>query len=382
MNSYMTAATMVIMGVTVGITTHSIAAPKDDPPGAVASAQVPVPRLEKTIDLSGLGSGIVAVRKATFSPDGRFLAIVAAPAPLKTDIVVWDLQLDRKQSLIHSPFDYGDLWDHDLLWSRDGKVISFGAKRQWDPMTGDALPDNPAIGRAARLNKDGSKMLTIVGAIGQPSYIHIYDTRNWALQKIFVDGLSVQTAAWTAENKIVVGVHVTKETFGKTIDGYTITRGADVALRLLDPAGKELTKAVWFAAVPDDRPKYFPWKQATSVDLSATSFTADIVALGADRLVDGKTLNIITYYTLEELENGSRAGGGGKVFSEDGKYLYIKDAKWFDNRRPVANAIIDASNGKHIAKFSGGDIGIAISGDGQRLAIGNGNSVEILSIQQ
>lgn len=360
--------------------TDSNAASSNEKTNIVASVGVPVPKLLKTIDLRDLGSTSV-VKKMTFSPDGRYLAIVDNPAHMQTDIVVWDLQLDKKQSHIHCPYNYGDLSDHDLLWSRDGKIISFGAKRQWDPMSGEALPDNPAIGRAARLNKDGSKMLTIVGAIGEPSYLHIYDTKDWTLKKIYVDGLAVQTAAWTAEDKILVGVSVTKEVFGKTIDGHTITRGPDVALRLLDPSGMEPIKAVWFPAIPDDRPKYLPWKQATSVDLSVTSFAANIIALGADRFVDGKTLKIISYYTLEELENGSRAGGGGKVFSPDGRYLYVKDAKWFDNRKPVTNAIIDTSTGKHVAIFDGGDSGISIRPDGRQLAIGNQRSVQILSLQ-
>jgi WD40 repeat protein len=182
-------------------------------------ANVPVPRLQTTIELSSLGPASV-VKKMAFSPDGRFLAIVINPTFGKTDIVVWDLQLNRKQSHIHSLSDYGDLYYQDLLWWPDGKVISFGIKQQWDPMSGDALPDNPAVGRAARLNKDGSKMLTIAGSITGPSYIHIYNTVTWELQRIYVDGFRVETAAWTTENKIVVGVRQTKDTVGQTIDNY------------------------------------------------------------------------------------------------------------------------------------------------------------------
>ena len=199
------------------------------------------------------------------------------------------------------------------------------------------------------------------------------------LKKLYADGLGVTTAAWTAQDKILVGVHA-GDMLGKTVDGYTLIHGPDVGLRLIDPTGKEPTKGVWFPAVPDERPHYFPWKQATSVDLSVSSFSRNLVALGDDRLVDGETLNITSYYTLEKFENGSRAGGGGKVFSPDGQYLYIKDAKWFDNRKPVTNAVIDTSSGRQVALFAGGDTVIAIKPDGGQLAIGNHHSVQLLSL--
>ena len=261
------------------------------------------------------------------------------------------------------------------------KTISFGAKQQWDAMTGQALTDNPAIGRGARLNKDRSRMLTIVGVVGAPSNIYIYDTATWALQKVYVDGLAVETATWTAEDKIIVGVHPTNGMVGQTIDGYAIGNRADVGLRLLDPTGREPPKALWFPAAHEDLPNYFPWKRATSLDLVATSFAKNIIALGIDRLLDGKTLEIRSYYTFDEVKSGSRAAGGGYAFSGDGRYLYIKDQKWFDNRRPVANAVIETSTGKHVAQFGGGDIGIALSDDGKQLAIGNIRSVELMNIQ-
>ena len=357
--------------------------PKPDTNNTVTqdSTIPPIPKLQKTIDLSDVIKRNGAVMKMTFSPDSRYLAIVAAPEPGKTDIVVWDLKLDRQQALIHCPPDHHNISVQDILWLQDGKVITFGAKWEWNPMTGEPLPDNPVIGREARLNKDGSKMLTISGPMVGPSYLNIYDTKDWSLQKLYVDGLAVETAAWTAEDKILVGAAVTKETFKKTIDGHFITHGQDVALRLLDPIGKTPTKAVWFPAVPDDRPRYAPWKPSTSVDLTVSSFSRNLIALGANRIVDGNTLKITSYYSLEELENDNSAGGGGKVFSKDGKYLYIKDAKWFDNRKPVTNAIIDTAAGKPIAQFSGGDRGIAISPNGQQLAIGNDRSVQILNLQ-
>ncbi|NWD66705.1 PD40 domain-containing protein [Pseudomonas gingeri] len=346
---------------------------------AMVNAVVPIPRLQKNIDFSDFLSRPI-VKKLTFSPDGRYLAIVYRLASSPTDIVVWDMQRDKKQSHIRCLYDYGDMSDHELLWSRDGKIISFGAKRQWDPMTGDSLPDNPAIGRASRLNKDGSKMLTIVGAIGEPSYIYIYNTKDWTLQKLYVDGLAVQRAAWTAEDKIMVGVNGTKKTVNKTIDGRLLAP-FDVGLRLLDPSGKSPTKTIWFPAVPDDRPRYYPWKQAVDVDLSVSNFSANQIALGIGRIINGKTMDILTYYSIDDIVSDKVSPGlGGMVFSVDGKYLFIKAGAWFDGRKPVVNSVIDTRTGKQIAQFGGGDRGIAISPNGQQLAVGDVHSVQIFSL--
>ena len=350
---------------------------------AAGGHHVPEPKLEKTIDLSDLGPVTSAVKKMTFSPDGRFLAIVDNPTHMKTDIVVWDMLLDRKQSHIHCPFDYGDLRDHDLLWSRDGKVISFGAKRQWDPMTGEDLPDNPAIGRAARLNKDGSKMLTIVGPIGQPSTIHVYDTSTWALQKIYVDGFAVETAAWTAEDKILVGVHVSRETLGKEIDGRTISQMKDIAVRLLHPTGKESTKAVWFPAKPTNDPKS-PFTYAFPVGSGLlTNFVTNQIFLDAGKIIDGVTLKIDTYHA--EDESNIAPGAFGMGFSPDGLLLYLKGASFrYGGHAPIKNSVVDRATGKLLSQFRGAmdhQGSLAVSPNGKHLALGDIHSVLIFRLQ-
>jgi WD40 repeat protein len=345
-----------------------------------ATQKIPVPKLEATIDLSKIGSQI-AIRKLSFSSDGRYLAIVVDPEFGKTDIVVWDVENGKKQSHIHCPYQYGVLDDHDLLWNRDGSVISFGAKRQWNPITGDALPDNPATGRGARLNKDKTKLLTIVGFIGDPSYIHIYDVNTWELQKVYADGLYVEAAAWTSEDKILVGLHTTRETLHKTFDGYTIKQGNEVALRLIDPSGKAATKGVWFPAVRDEQPNSFHWKQENSVDISVPNFKKNIVALGANRFVDGETLEIFSYYSLKQIKSDDTPGGGGKAFSADGKFLFIKDIKPYPQIKPAMNSIIDTILRKEISRFTGGNTGIAVNPNGKQLAIGDGLRVQILNLQ-
>lgn len=362
------------------MTTDSNAASVGENISAVANIGVPVPKLEKTIDLSDLGSTSV-VKKMTFSPDGRYLAIVDNPTHMQTDVVVWDLQLNRKQSHIHCSYDYGDLSDHDLLWSRDGKIISFGAKRQWDPMTGNDLADNPAIGRAARLNKDGSKMLTIVGTIGAPSVIHVYNTNDWSLKKIDVDGLFIQNATWTAEDRIIVQATVTKDSYGKLIDGRR-TNWEDIGYRLIDPSEHFTTKAVWFPSISSADPK-LPWSQTFPVDkLQEPNFKTNKIASALGKIIDGATLEISSYRSYEA--NDPAPGAFGLVFSPNGRLLFLKGASYkHGGHAPVNNTIVDVASGKPVSQFSGAldnQGGIAISSDGIHLALGNGQSIQIFSL--
>jgi hypothetical protein len=346
------------------------------------SSSTKAPKNIRTIDLSDLGKSSV-MKKMTFSRDGHCLAIVDNPTYMKTDIVVWDMQLNKQQSHIHCPYDYGDLIDHDLLWSRDGKTISFGAKRQWNPITGETLADNPAIGRAARLNKDGSRLLTIVGAIGEPSYIYVYNTDDWSVQKIYVDGFAVKTAAWTAENKILVGVGITNEFFGKSMDGRVITQRKDTGLRLLDPQGTERPKMIWFPAISKDELKSsftygFPVGSASKSD-----FVNNEIVLDAGEIINATTLEIRRYYSYEK-EHLS-PGGAGMAISPDGRFLYLKGSSYkADDRPTIKNSIVDMVSGQPIMQFDGATEsrgGIAISSDGNYLALGGMTSVQIFSLR-
>jgi hypothetical protein len=345
-----------------------------------ATQKIPVPKLESTIDLSKIAS-LIAIRTLSYSPDGRYLAIVVSSELSMADIVVWDTELRKKQSYIHCPYQCDVFPGFEPIWLQGGKVISFGAKFQWDALTGQELPNNPAVGRLARLNKNGTKLLTIVGLPSNPSYIHIYDTTTWDLQKLYVDGLYVEAAAWTAEDKILVGLRTTRESLHKTFDGYTIEQGSELALRLIDPTGKDATKGVWFPAVRDERPNNLPWRQENSVDISVTNFQKNLVALGANRLVSGETLEIFTYYSLDQLKNREAIGGGGKAFSVDGNFLYIKGIKPYDRFRPALNAMIDTNSKKQVSTFSGGLDGIAVNPNGKQLAIGDVVRVRIFSLQ-
>ncbi|MDB5775548.1 MAG: hypothetical protein JWP38_1681 [Herbaspirillum sp.] len=381
MKSYLSVIALMFCGV-IGVSACSTPPSANDIANTIDKASIPTPRLLKTIDLTDLGS-TSAVKKMTFSPDGRYLAIVDNPTVMKTDIVVWDMQLNKEQSHIHCPYDYGDLGDHDLLWSRNGMVISFGAKRQWNPMTGEALPDNPAVGRAARLNKDGSKMLTIAGAIGEPSYIYVYDTNNWALQKVYVDGFSVITAAWTAEDKVLVGVMMTKETFGKELDGRVVSHGEDTALRLLDPTGKTPTKTVWFPAKPTEDPKSFTYTYSIGA-VGVTNFVTNQIFYSSGNVIDGDTLKIHRYSAYDQNDNAP--GAFGMALSPNGRLLFLKGASFKNggNHKPIKNSIVNVTSGKPLVEFSGAmdhQGGLAISPDGAQLALGDAHSVQIFSIR-
>lgn len=347
-----------------------------------AATQIPEPRLVGKIDLSHIGS-VVAIRKLSFSPDSRYLGIVVDPELGKTDIVVWDMEKGKPQSHIHCPYQYGILADHDLLWSRDGKVISFGAKRQWNPMTGEALPDNPAIGRAARLNKDGTKMLTIVGALGQPSYIYVYDTQTWDVQKIYLDGFFPISANWTASNKIFIGANLSHELYLRKTDGYQAKNPYDHAYRLLDPSGKNAPKTLWFPAKETgDLKKPFAYSSdvGTVVNINPAS---NQILLSSGIIINGDTLAIDR--THQSFFQHIFDAEFGFLISNDGKKMYTKGALFkYGGHNPTPNRIIDLSTKKVVAEFGGliddGD-GFSLSNNGKNLAIGNASVIQLYQVQ-
>jgi len=318
------------------------------------------------------------VEKLAYSPDGHYLAIMYSQSLGQTNIVIWDVLADRKQSQIHCSFDYGLTFHNDVLWDHTGKVISFGIKRQWDAVTGSALPDNPVVGRSARLNETGSKLVTIMGAVGEPSYLYIYDTSDWSVQKIYADGLAVESVAWTRGDKIMVGVMGTRNTINKIIDGRVLAP-FDAGIRLLDPTGRDSTRAIWYPAIHDNIPGHAPWRQAVDIELLATNFHFNQVALGGGQIISGDTMAVLTYFSSADIaSNKVEPGSGGLAFSLDGKYMFVKAIAWFDNRSPVINSVIDTRSGKKVSEFGGGDRGLAISPDGRHVAIGNVHSVRIL----
>lgn len=354
---------------------------------AANAGNPPVPKLERTISLGHvplLGLGALAgkfapiVKKMSFSPDGHFLGLVVTTSENPTDIVIWDLKENREQARIHcggSFATYADMPWEKLLWLQGGKVVTFGAQAQWDAMTGKALPDNPATGGSARLNKDGTTMLTVSGTIGDPSTIHVYDTRTWAEQKIDMDGLYVGAAAWTAADKIIATAGATADSKGKVVNGHHVELW-DTTIRLIDPTGKTPTRDAWFPGVSSGDPK-FPLRDAFSVDSELEpSFGTNQIFDESGRVIDSETLAVRPFWDEDS---------GGIAVSLDGRWLFSKGMTSVDPKlKPVPNTIVDTATGKAVSRFTGGMEhlgGIAVNRDGKLLAIGDEDSVYLYRLK-
>ncbi|PMS14643.1 hypothetical protein C0Z18_30825 [Trinickia dabaoshanensis] len=351
---------------------------------AANAVNPPTPKLERTISLGHaplLGLGVLAgkfapiVKKMTFSPDGRYLGLVVTTSDSPTDIVIWDLEANKEQARIHCNSVYADMPWEKLLWLQGGKVVTFGARWQWDAMSGKALPDNPAMGREARLNHDGTKMLTISGAIGDPSTIHVYDTAEWAEHKIDLEGLQAGTAVWTADDKILALVSGTADSIRTVVNGHYV-KPYDTAIRLIDPAGKTPTRDVWFDEEATGDPK-LPFKNAFSVDSDMEpSFAKNQVFLDSGAVIDSSTLVMRPFWT--EIS-------GGFAVSSDGRWLFAKGMTFVDPaRKPVPNTVVDTATGQAVSRFTGGmeDLGgIAASRDGEWLAIGDESTVYLYRLR-
>ena len=352
------------------------------PSSAVGAAQPPVPKLERTISLGhtqliGMaGQTASTVETMSFSPDGRYLGIVESTSDDVIDIVVWNVERNKEQTRIRCGRDDTDSTLDRLLWLQGGKVVTFGAGAQWDAMTGNRLADNAAMGAMARLNKDGTRMLTVSGAPGEPSTIHVYDVKTWAEQNVDAGGLHVDAASWTSDDKVMVTVEATSRTNGTTVDGHSV-EWDDTALRLLDPAGKTAAKGVWFNAIKTGNPQW-PTKVAFPVDaVMVPNFATNSVFLDSGRIIDGRTLAVRPYRSF--YKDDVSPGGLGMALSPDGKWLYLKGAVFADPTHPsTKNSIVDTASGLPVLPFTGGDVhagDMAASPDGRWLAVGDEDSV-------
>ena len=353
-------------------------------------ADVPKLSLNRVINLVALPPEPLCSNLIKFSPDGRLLAILSTECRGgwgRMHILIWDLKENRLQTNI--PLTADQKMSIGLqgrfFWSPDSRVISFGVKEQWDALTGAALPELPLQqGSDLRLNKDGTKML-VLEAIKVKPYFRIYNLKDQTVEKIPVDGMWVQSAAWTSDDKILIGVAgVDWNLIGTSIDGHVITNRYDVGLRLIDPAGKEPIKGVWFPAIPETRKGYQPWKESRPIFLNKTDFPKNIIDM-YDEFIDPHTLKI-TPYDLGSYSGGRDVLIGLDVLTPDGKRKFVKSEGWFDDREPITNAIVDMDSGKLLATFGGfyngtNNSGIDISPDNQLLALGNKQTVEILNMQ-
>lgn len=141
--------------------------------------QVRVPQLKfwRSIALQDEGRNSW-VKALTFSPDGQYLAIVDNPAPIKTDVLIWDLQRNTVQARISGLPDFGDSPQTLLLWSPEGKYLTFGRSwgrdshiiQFWDPMSGQLVREAPISTNWSQFNGDGTKLLTTAGTGEHPAF--------------------------------------------------------------------------------------------------------------------------------------------------------------------------------------------------------------------
>ena len=110
---------------------------------------------------------------------------------------------------------------------------------------------------------------------------------------------------------------------------------------------------------------------------SIVDFAGNKIALNYGKIIDGHTLEILTYASNEDIKN-HKIPTVAKAFSPDGKYLYLLG---FEGKEK--SLILDAGTGKPLVWFEGGKDDIAVSPDGKQLAMGGNDnqSVKIFSLK-
>jgi len=333
----------------------------------------------KAIDLSAIARGSW-VKKLTFSPDGRYLAIVDDPNISTSTIIIWDLERDREQARITGLPPFGDWPQVELLWSPDGKSITYGRGKPikfWDPLTGIVIKeftiDGPDIW--SRYNKDGTKLLVNRTPLGGHGGFRIYETADWTYADYGDDGLLIRTMCWTADNMVMVaGVWATADK-ERTIDNK-YPKSFDVVIRLIDPAGKIAPRSVLVPAIPPDAPGHWP-RQVMGLLESSVDYTTNKV-ITENYIVDGRSLEIFQYASDEDIRTGNIPATLEPLFSPDGKYIYLLGSNMEGTAKSL---VVEAATGKPLTVFPGGHDGIAVSSDGRKLAVGNGRTVDIYTVE-
>jgi WD40 repeat protein len=393
---------LVIVGMTI-IASSTVEAQNDANSAANSSTLlqtvIPHPKHISTINLKNLGRESW-VRKLAFSPDGRYLAILDDPTVTSGELIIWDLQNNREQTKMTGLYPFvGYDQQVEILWGPDGKYIFFGIGPQtqfWDPMTGEVLKEESISTHFAKLNRDRSKLLALIDpGSGFPTF-RIYDATTWEYTEYGNDGLAIHTLSWTTDDKVIVAGTWPKRNVGRNLDRF-IPKMGDAFARLIDPSGKQHPQSVLLASSVPSGINNPPFVETFSPNVSIVDYAENKVALSTGgfkvaigsasfvkdhiMVLDGCTLKTLYAYSpsQDDLKNGKMPGGdSGMAFSPDGKFLYLMG----DHRNGQAKSfILNAMTGALIATFPGGRTGFAVSPDGRQMAIGNGQSVELFSIQ-
>jgi len=372
----------LILLITVLFLSAEVTATNEKGADMIDDASLQKPKLINKIDLSYVGKKSNISRLA-FSPDGRYLAIVDNLYPLVSNItiIIWDLQQGREQTRIENlPSQVNDL-DSNLLWGADGKYITFcksaGAGHPiqfWDPLTGKVIKEIavPSPCSSARLNRAKSKMLVCTG----DQSFRIYNTTTWEFKNYDSEGLGIISISWTSEDKVLIAGIWPPNSAGKTLDGKTSKPGDSIA-RLVDPSGKQSSKYVLISSMVPSGRDVPPMEIGFWPYYSIVDFAGNKIALNYSKIIDGNTLEVLTYASNEDVKN-HKIPTVAKVFSPDGKYLYLLG---FEGKEK--SLILDVRTGKPLVWFDGGKDDIAVSPDGKQLAMGGNDnqSVKIFSLK-
>lgn len=356
----------------------------DERPNKVPTTITPsVPVLETTINLRAISWNASASQLA-FSRDGNLLAMLIVPQLGESRIVVWNIEKNKKQAEIPCAFNYAMTpfgW-YSLLWNVDGTVISFGAKKQWNALTGSELPDNPAIGRQASFNKNGTKLLTVVGAMGETYVAHVYDTRTWEKRELYMDGLSIEVAKWTNQDKIIMTLSTNLRSKGTLIHGH-IAEAFDVNVRLIDLDNSESELSRWFPRVETGDAKW-PY----NFGISPAAIADMNIGKNESLLTTGQKLDASTLQITDQSSSTFRNSLDGivdSIFGASGERIYAKGGIYkYGGHVPVPNKIIDANNGEVLLTFEGGMHGfrgLAVDDKESRLAVNSDHSVLIFKLR-
>jgi WD40 repeat protein len=349
-----------------------------------------------TIDLSSLGKGSW-VSKLSFSPDRQYLAILVSLDLYKTDLIIWDLNQSKIQTIINAPNMIGLQREVEPVWSLDGTVIVCGCGSSdahnvlsfWDPLTGHVINTlDLFLVDLLRYNQDGSKLFvgTILGTRSPRSRANrIYNPVTWTYKEIADSGIELETACWTEKGQLLLfGVWPERQE-SATIGGVTVNAG-DVVAESVDPVTGYLNRAVVLASGRVNR--FYPQRrlpdESTFPIQAVPNFASHTVALGdkSVRVLDSDTLATLYVYPNPKTAADNDTISDvvySKSFSPDGKFLFLAANSFTAAQR---GCVLDAATGETVSTFSGGRGESALSSDGKELAIADGQIVRMIALSR